>query len=291
MKSSLTLRSIALAAGLFLGACGGGSSEVIAQTSVAAEVDGTSNVAVAHGEPLVVEPELISGQPQEIPTTTTSTTAPPSITPDTPELVDSHCVAGNDFPVFDSAAAVIDADMDNDGALDQVFLLDEVDGLGHNGWVAVIFASGGMATGQYDGFFEPVTDHALTTIDLTNGQDGVPEILFVASSGPAISQVAVMTLVDCSIATTTLFDKPFDFDIGAAPTYASSGGCAYGTGGRLEFTVTEQNPSEAEWTVTAYTLAGTTWTQAGRYSNGDLPNLESAPELTLTDCTGLTISQ
>ena len=306
MKSSLFLRFIALAGVMFLGACGGGGAEVVSETTAGASAVDTA--VVDNAEPLVAGPELVSGPAREIPTTTTmlepapsttttvssttttvpstTTTVPtvPSTTSTVPELGDVQCVAGSDFPRFDTSEANVSADMDRDGELDQVFLLDEADGLGHNGWVAVIFASGGIATGQLDGFFETAVDYNLTTVDLTNGSDGIPEILFVASSGPAISHVAVMALVDCSIVTTELFNKPFRFDVGAAPTFVGSGGCAFGTGGRIEFAVTEQNPREGEWTTTVYTLDGATWTQADRFSHRDFPDLESPTVLSLDDC-------
>lgn len=265
-------------------------------------------VALSDPPPAVADvsaPELVSGPAQGISTATPepaidpTPTSEPSTAPAASPVSSSIgepldppvCVKGDDFPDFEGAVAVVNADMDGDDELDQVFLLAERQGLGYSGWVAVAFAQGGMATGKYKGFFEPTPAHGLQVVELTNGGGTAPEILFVASRGPAIAQTAVMTLADCRVDTTTLHREPFRVSTGATAVYTSSGGCAYGTGGRLEFDVTEQRPASGQWNTNVFTLDGSTWTRVGGYDYRDFPELETPTALTFDDCTGLILAE
>jgi hypothetical protein len=230
-------------------------------------------------------------------TTPTTSTVPDSTTtstttdvPATSVLDASVCQAGANFPEFEGAVSSIRADVDLDGEDDEVFLLADPVGLAHDAWMAVSFANGGVATGRWDSFFEvDIIPSALHIVELTNGSNTTPEILFTASSGPALSQIGVVTVVDCQVVTTTLDRRAFAFNSGASIAYSSSGGCAYGTGGRIEFAITEMSGTEGEWTTSVYVLNGSTWSEIDRYTNEDFPNLESPTALTLEDCSGLNI--
>jgi len=278
VRRALTMSLLSVVVGLT--ACGSVAPDTIAL----ADAEETSI------EPLVQPESELGSEPAELAvattTTTTSTTTNSTTTPSTsttttpaaevvPESSTSSttttttsiaselaCQAGDDFPEFEGAVAAVDVDMDADGELDQVFLLADSDGLAYDAWVAVTFARGGIATGKFDGFFEPSPVHGLQVADLTNGLGTAPEIIFTATSGPAISQVAVMTLVDCAVVTTTLFGEPFSFDTGATSNYTS-----------------------------VFTLEGSVWTRLERHSSADFPDLDSPTRLSLQDCTGLTINE
>lgn len=316
MNASLKLRSvIAMIAVVVASACSGNAPDAIA-LSDDQTAGGLPETVIDYGSD-DIEPELVSTEAEAASETTTTTVAPaaslaPSTTaattsasladtsassstaaPETTTTVQETtlCERGANFPQVDGPVSFVDADMDGDGEADRVHLIEHPNGLGSDGWVAVTYANGGIATGKFDGFFEVTPDPGLMVADLTNGTGTSPEIIFVASSGPSIEQVAVMTVIDCEVVTTTLFDEEFSYNRGAGSGYASTGGCAYGTGGRLEFTVTEVNPNIGDWTTSVYTLEGSEWTRVDRFSKSDFPTIDSPTALSLQDCTGVIASE
>lgn len=206
--------------------------------------------------------------------------------------VTATCVAGDEFPTFEGAAAVGTGDVDVDGFEDEIFVLAEsVDPSAgtfsqYRAWVLVSFANGGVATGQWTGFYDPHPANDVLAFDLTTLGDFTDfnEIIFGTGSGASHAQYGVMTVVDCELVPTTLNGTPFGFSHGASAGHSTVGGCAYGPHGEIEFVVTSTNFNTGDWSIDTYQLSGDEWAGLGTFTGTATDSNELPQALTLQDC-------
>lgn len=210
----------------------------------------------------------------------------------------STCQADPAFPTFEGAVIAGSGDLDLDGQSDEIFVLAESNEVGtsqagfpvvqYDAWVLVSFANGGVATGQWDGYFDPVPTASINVFDLTtlNPANDFNEVVFTLGTGASHAQWGVMTLEGCEIVSTTFDGDAFSFSHGASAGHSTVGGCAYGPHGEIEFQVSSRNFNTGEWNNTTYQLEGAEWLELGS-QQGTATGADDFPYAsTLSDCAG-----
>lgn len=203
------------------------------------------------------------------------------------EKPDGTCTAQNDFPQLAKAVVQVAADVDNDGADDEVLAFFEPTGSDNRQvWLQVNFAKGGVATGQWGTVRELPTVPDIRVFDLTDLDAPIDpkELIVKIGSGASHELWGVATLVDCSLVPTTYEGEPFFFANGASAGHSTTAGCDYGTGGKIEFSVTSQDFNEQTWETDTFKLVGSVWTAIGSSNHTDFPGLDEFYVSGLNDC-------
>ena len=190
----------------------------------------------------------------------------------------ADCTAGADFPSAEFLLPLwgTSSDVDFDGSSDDVVVYADANS-GGGPWVSVHFASGGVATGQWDGSFDAFPAGAVAVADLTRLDSPIEsaEIVLHLYQGASHGTFGVMGLNGCTLESTRTADgQPFTFAHGASAGHSTVAGCGFGAHGEVDFIVTSQNFNSGEWTQTTYELEGLTWRSFDSTRQGNLADSE-----------------
>ncbi|NNE74507.1 MAG: hypothetical protein HKN26_12645 [Acidimicrobiales bacterium] len=179
------------------------------------------------------------------------------------------------FPVDGSTLDQHLADLDRDGLDDvlSIVVSAESDRL----WARVEFGNGGVADGEWTDFWEIAPGgNTVGSIDLDHVPNGLQEIVLQHSSGASGSNYGVMHLSGCSWTPSTFAGDVFTMT-SSASAIATDWGCAYGTGGRLDFTTRTIDFNADTWSLTTWHFDAGTWTEVDVANSADFPAVDPPP--------------
>ena len=183
------------------------------------------------------------------------------------------CVQGADWPSPNNLLASTTEDIDIDGEPDEISVYVWPGESGDEAWVRVGFANGGVATGQWDGDFEPVPDAGLRVADFTPATEPgeTYELIVQIGEATALDGWSVMAIEDCTLVTTTLDGDAFEFAMGSSEGLSTIAGCSSLGRDHVALIINERAFDDGEWTTEEFELRGTEWTQLESTRFADFP--------------------